>query len=247
MNQALISPRQQALLAAIITEYVETAKPVSSGQLVNREALKVSTATVRNDMVALEEAGWLHQPHTSAGRVPTEAAWKWHVANLHQEKALRQKEQTHLYDVVHAYRHSQQEMMRRLAKMIAELSDEAVILAHGKYDTYYTGLSNLFGQPEFETVNVLQNLSRVVDQMDDVMQKMFDRVDDEIRVMVGRDNPFSPDFGAIVVRYNVPHRRSPGGDRPRHSGVIAILGPLRQDYDEHVALLKHAQHLLKSL
>ncbi len=238
MDTALISPRQQALLAAIITEYVATAKPVSSGQLVNREELTVSPATVRNDMVALEEAGWLHQPHTSAGRVPTEAAWRWHVANLHQDQALRQKEQTHLYEVVHSYRHSQQEMMRRLAKMLAELSDEAVIVAHGKNDTYYTGLSNLFGQPEFEAVNLLLNLSRIVDQMDDVMQKMFDRVDDEIRVMVGRDNPFSPDFGAIIVRYNIPHH---------HSGVLGILGPMRQDYDEHVALLKHTQHLLKSL
>lgn len=233
-----ITPRQQALLAAIITEYVETAKPVSSGQLVQQEDLHVSPATVRNDMAALEEAGYLYQPHTSAGRVPTEAAWKLHVSALHREKALRQKEQTYLDDVVRVYRHSQAEMMRRLAKTIAELADQAVIVAFDKNDTYYTGLSNLFSQPEFDTVNVLQNLSRVVDQMDEVMQTMFDQVDEHIQVMVGHDNPFSPDCGAIIVRYDLPHR---------HSGVIGILGPMRQDYDEHVALLKHTQHLLKLL
>ncbi len=233
-----ITPRQQSLLATIITEYVTTAKPVSSGQLVELEDLGVSPATVRHDMAALEDAGYLYQPHTSAGRVPTEAAWKLHVSALHQEKALRQKEQTYLADVVHAYRHSQAEMMRRLAKTIAELADQAVIVAFDKNDTYYTGLSNLFSQPEFDTVNVLQNLSRVVDQMDEVMQTMFDRVDDHIRVMVGHDNPFSPDCGAIIVRYGQPQR---------HSGVIGILGPMRQDYDEHVALLRHTQHLLRFL
>ena len=238
MSLPALSARQQKLLSAIITEYVDSAKPVSSGHLVARDGLDISAATVRNDMVALEEAGYLMQPHTSAGRIPTEAAWKWFVGNVLTEKTLRQKEQTHLADVIHAYRHTQSELMRRLAKTIAELAEEAVVVSFDKNDNYYTGLSNLFAQPEFEQVNLLQNLSRVVDQMDDVMQRMFDQVDREVQVLVGKDNPFSSDFGTVVARYEIS-----GGP----SGLIGILGPMRQDYDEHLALIKHAQHLLRNL
>lgn len=234
----MISPRQEALLDAIITEYTASAKPVSSGQLVDREELEVSPATVRNDMAVLENAGYLHQPHTSAGRVPTETAWRWYVKRVKGESTVGKREREHLESVAKHRHVSEQEMLRQLAKALAEIIQEAVIVAFDKTDTYYTGLSNLFQQPEFADINVLQNLSKVVDHLDVVMARMYERVGNDVHVLVGRENPFSSSCGTVLGRYVIPKR---------HPGVIGFLGPLRQDYGEHMALLRYTQSLLQTV
>lgn len=243
----MISDRQETLLDTIITEYTTTAKPVSSGQLVGLERLKVSPATVRNDMAALEEAGYLHQPHTSAGRIPTELAWRWFVKRVMPESHVGKREREHLETVAHARRDSEQEMLRRLAKALAEIIGEAVIVAFDKTDTYYTGLSNLFQQPEFEDINILQNLSKVVDHLDDVMAHMYGRVGNDVRVLVGRDNPFSISCGTLLGQYSMAKNSTSAGAGRRSVGVIAFLGPMRQDYSEHLAILRFTQALLQTV
>jgi heat-inducible transcriptional repressor len=77
-----ITERQKLILALIIHTYVETAQPVGSKTLIERYKLESSSATIRNDMVELTEAGLLRQPHTSAGRVPTEEGYRYFVRQL---------------------------------------------------------------------------------------------------------------------------------------------------------------------
>jgi heat-inducible transcriptional repressor len=189
-------------------------------------------------MVALEEAGLLHQPHTSAGRVPTEAAWRWFVKRVMPEETVGKRERDHLQAVTQQHHESEQDMLRKLAKALAEIIDEAVIVAFDRTDTYYTGLSNLFAQPEFADINVLQSLSKVVDHLDEVMAQMFNRVGNDVHVMVGKDNPFSATCGTVIGKYTIPRRTA---------GVISFLGPLRQDYGEHMALLRYTQSLLQTV
>ena len=74
--------RKLSVLRAIVEDYVETREPVGSKALVERHALGVSSATIRNDMAALEEEGLIAQPHTSAGRVPTDAGYRLFVDRL---------------------------------------------------------------------------------------------------------------------------------------------------------------------
>src|SRR3989344_9609825 len=75
----MISERQQKLLERIIRDYVHTAEPVSSKELENSGFLGVSSATIRGEMNELERAGYLEQPHTSAGRIPTDKAYRYYV------------------------------------------------------------------------------------------------------------------------------------------------------------------------
>src|SRR3954447_5280567 len=77
----MLDERKAAILRAVVEEYIETAQPVGSGHIA--PAVNVSSATVRNDMVALEHEGYLRQPHTSAGRVPTEKGYRYFVDSLH--------------------------------------------------------------------------------------------------------------------------------------------------------------------
>src|SRR6186713_825215 len=88
-----ISERQRNILSIIIDEYVTTAHPVASEHIVSRYGLHVSSATVRNDMAELERMGLIVQPHTSAGRVPSDRGYRYFVENLMNPTALPADEQ----------------------------------------------------------------------------------------------------------------------------------------------------------
>ena len=88
----MVEERKLAVLRAIVEDYVSTQEPVGSKALVERHQLGVSPATVRNDMAALEEEGLIAQPHTSAGRVPTDKGYRLFVDRLSQVKPLTQAE-----------------------------------------------------------------------------------------------------------------------------------------------------------
>ena len=84
----MLNDRRLKVLRAIVTDYVSMHEPVGSKALVERHSLDVSPATVRNDMAALEEEGYLAQPHTSAGRIPTDKGYRLFVDKLADIKPL---------------------------------------------------------------------------------------------------------------------------------------------------------------
>src|SRR3546814_15021427 len=85
----MLDDRKAAILRAVVEEYIDTAQPVGSAHVVKAADVKVSSATVRNDMATLENEGYLRQPHTSAGRIPTETGYRFFVDHLGQPAALR--------------------------------------------------------------------------------------------------------------------------------------------------------------
>src|SRR5215470_14461102 len=89
----LLDLRSQAILRAVIDEYVTTANPVGSQALVERYRLGVSSATVRNVLAELESAGLLSHPHTSAGRVPTDNGYRYYVESIVDQVPLPPVEQ----------------------------------------------------------------------------------------------------------------------------------------------------------
>lgn len=230
-----LSTRQEALLGTIISQYIQSAKPVSSGQLVDHDGLAVSPATVRNDMAALTDAGYLQQPHTSAGRIPTETAWRWYLNQEAAGRTLSKRDQTVIKQALESKHGSPEEQIRHVAKTLAELADASVLVAFDRHDTFYTGISNLFRHPEFEQVDLMLNLSQVIDHLDDVVSRVFTKVGDEPTVWIGKDNPFSVVCGTVITRY----RR--GKDT---TGLFGILGPIRQDYPNNLALMRYTQSLL---
>jgi len=233
----MMNTRQEQLLTAILKEYVGTAEPVSSGFLAEKTKLDLSPATIRHELAELEELGFLQQPYTSAGRIPTEKAWRWYTKNLQDQQELQKTKEKDVLEVIHTHRETQSELMRHVARTIAHLAQETVLVGFNRHDTYYTGLSNLFAHPEFEHLDMVQQMSKVIDRFDEVMERMYDQVEEDIQVLVGRDNPFSPECGAILARYRIRD----------HHGVIGILGPIRQDYDQHIAMIRFATKQLNSL
>jgi heat-inducible transcriptional repressor len=91
-NNEELNARKKKILQAVIEEYIQTAEPVSSGSICKNEELKCSSATIRNEMADLEKEGFLEQPHTSSGRVPSEKGYRYYVDELVKDDALTRKE-----------------------------------------------------------------------------------------------------------------------------------------------------------
>lgn len=214
--------RKNALLSAIIKEYLKTAEPVGSKIIVEKYKLDVSSATVRNEMAELEAAGFIAQPYTSAGRIPTAKGYQYYLDNFLGKKSLALKEQQSLDKVLN----QQVDQIRSIAKLLAELSQNAVVATLGENSFYYTGLSNLFRQPEFSNLDLIQNITEVVEHLDEVMGKVNLKVKDGIKIWVGDANPFSADCAALITEY-------------RPQCLLGILGPLRMDYEQNFARLAY--------
>lgn len=121
--------RRFDVLRALVADYVSTNEPVGSKALVERHNLGVSSATVRNDMVALEEEGLIAQPHTSAGRIPTDAGYRLFVDRLHEIKPLTVPERraihTFLDDALDV-----DDVMRRSVRLLAQLTQQVAVMQY---------------------------------------------------------------------------------------------------------------------
>jgi heat-inducible transcriptional repressor len=122
-----ISDRQRVILSIIVEQYVSTAHPVASEQIVNNYNLNVSSATVRNDMADLERAGLIVQPHTSAGRVPTDRGYRYFVTNLMNPTALSQDEQRTIRHQFHQIEMDAEEWVRLAASVLARTVHSAAV------------------------------------------------------------------------------------------------------------------------
>ena len=123
----MLDERKAAILRAVIEEYTETAQPVGSSAVASAADVQVSAATIRNDMVALENAGFLRQPHTSAGRVPTQKGYRHFVDNLDPAR-LAATERRQVASLFGQMRGEIEQVMRETAALLANLTDYAAVV-----------------------------------------------------------------------------------------------------------------------
>ena len=128
MSSETLTERQETILALVVHEYIERARPVGSKRLVDRYSLGVSSATVRNDMAALTETGYLRQPHTSAGRVPTEQGYRYFVARLLGDTELPASEKRLISHQFHQMQSDVDEWVRLAASVLATQSRVASLV-----------------------------------------------------------------------------------------------------------------------
>ncbi|MFH1890825.1 MAG: DeoR family transcriptional regulator [Candidatus Kuenenbacteria bacterium] len=223
-----MNSRQVELFKNIIQEYLLSAKAVGSKFLVDKYSLDVSPATIRNDMVELERQNLISHPHTSAGRIPTEKGYEYYINNYLREKAVASKDKSAL-DSIKSQIQEPDIITKDIAKKIAELTGSAAIVAFSKNNIFYTGLSNLFSQPEFSDINVVYSISEVVDRMDEVIDNIFDDISDT-QIKIGRNNCFSGNCSSILTK---------SGKK-----LFGILGPMRMDYERNLSLINYSKKLI---
>lgn len=217
--------RQELILETIIKEHIATGIPVGSSVLVEKYKLNISSATVRNDMAALERDGYIVQPHTSAGRIPTEGAYILYLEKL-KLKTISNINAKALDDALQA---GDEMAFKETAKQISQLSGNAVFWAFHKHNLYYTGISNLFQQPEFAKINIIHDISEVIDRLDEMINNIIEDTELGLHTRLGTNNPFGSIFGSTFVKYKLQGK----------TGMFGVLGPMRMDYEKTIALVDY--------
>ena len=128
-----LDDRKAAVLRAVVEEYIETAQPVGSGHVVTSSGLAVSAATIRNEMGALERDGYLHQPHTSAGRVPTEKGYRFYVDHL-VPPDLQTADAERVRDFFARAHGEIERMLGQTSGLLSTLTDCAAVVLGPPYD-----------------------------------------------------------------------------------------------------------------
>jgi heat-inducible transcriptional repressor len=130
-----LDERKAAILRAVVEEYVETAQPVGSQTIARAEDLRVSSATVRNEMTILEREGYLAQPHTSAGRVPTDRGYRYFVDHCTQPGALPVGQRRAVADFFASAHQALEELLTETSHLLSRVSRHAALVMGPEPDT----------------------------------------------------------------------------------------------------------------
>jgi len=127
--ERVLDERKRRVLQAVTDDYIQTAEPVGSRNLARKYNLGVSPATIRNEMADLEEEGYLHQPHTSAGRIPSDKGYRYYVDELMARWEPGPAERSAIYREVLAVRRAMEEMIHEAARLLARHTQYASMVA----------------------------------------------------------------------------------------------------------------------
>ncbi|MFH2062809.1 MAG: DeoR family transcriptional regulator [bacterium] len=230
--------RRLKVLEAIVREYLASAEPVGSGTLAGKYDLQVSSATIRNDMAELTEAGLLEQPHTSAGRRPTAQGYRVFVREFVGDgESLAEELRRQVAAAAEQMSRRRQEAARDFARGLAELTGGTVFVSFGDGTACLSGVANLFRQPEFREPDLLREFSDMFDRFDELAAAARRDLDRELSVRIGEENPFCPHLSSVMARWETDD----GLD-----GLFGLLGPTRMDYDLNVGLMRALREELDS-
>lgn len=231
-----MTKRQEEILRAIVEQYAEVASPVGSSLLA--KVFDVSSATIRAEMAELERHGFISQPYTSAGRVPTDKGYRHYVNNLSDSKEVKQESRAEraLTSRVH-HAGLPEQTIRNAVDTLVELTHNLGLATIGD-QLYMSGLSNLFGQPEFMHPGQVQEVARLLDNLEPWLHEAAPNK--PLSVFIGSENPIGRGAGCSLI---ISKFRSPYSDR----SYVGVLGPTRQSYRNVMNLVEHAGKSLERI
>jgi heat-inducible transcriptional repressor len=234
-----MTERQIAILAAIIEQYAEVAVPVGSVTLA--KLFGVSSATIRSEMVRLEEMRLITQPHTSAGRIPTDQGYRMYVNTITEaqvnEPLLLDRSARAIEARVATHGDSKTRAIRSAVDSLVDLTQNLGLATIGD-QLYMNGIGNLFSQPEFMQGNHTQAVARLLDNLEPWLREAAPN--EPLNVYIGSENPIGKTSGASLI---ISRFRSPYSDR----SYIGVLGPTRQSYGKVMRLVRHAGAMLEEV
>ncbi len=229
-----MTERQTLLLSAIVEQYAEVASPVGSSLLA--KVFNVSSATIRAEMAELEKLGFIHQPHTSAGRVPTDKGYRFYVNNMTEavETTAERRGERALTARVGGGGLPER-TIRNAVDTLVELTHNLGLATIGD-QLYMGGLANLFGQPEFIGGAQVQQVASLLDNLEPWLREAAPNK--PLSVYIGAENPIgrSAQCSLIISKF-----RSPYSDE----SYIGVLGPTRQSYRDVMTLVRGAGEALE--
>ncbi len=212
--------------------YVETAEPVGS-RYISRK-LNLSSATIRNVMADLEDLGYIMQPHTSAGRSPTDKGYRYYIESLMHVKNVNMLEaKRSVKDQYGVAVRSIEDILERTSYMISNVTNYVGLTLSSQYDKLYLdGTSHIIEQPEFRDLRKLYALLKCLEhksELVDLLKNDFET--DGVTIHIGKEN-FSNslnDCSIVTKGYKV---------KGKASGRLGVIGPKRMVYEKVIPMVE---------
>lgn len=233
-----MTERQIAILAAIVEQYAEVAAPVGSVMLA--KLFEVSSATIRAEMARLEEMGFIAQPHTSAGRIPTDKGYRFYVNQASQaaeQTPAKVDRSARAIDTRLSRAGRPDVAIRTAVDSLVELTQNVGLATIGD-QLYMSGFGRLFMQPEFLGGGPVQEVASLLDNLEPWLRETAPN--EPLSVYIGQENPVGKASGCtlIISRFNSPYSAR---------SYIGVLGPTRQSYRQVMALVQHTGRALEEV
>jgi heat-inducible transcriptional repressor len=229
-----MTERQQKILRAVVEEYAEVASPVGSSMLA--KLFNVSSATIRSEMAELERLGFIKQPHTSAGRIPTDKGYRHYVNQTTEDGDTDSPSgSTRALTARIGEGSVPERAIKNTVDTLVELTQNLGVATIGN-QLYMSGLSNLFGQPEFINSGQVKEVAKLLDNLEPWLREAAPNK--PLSVYIGKENPIGRSAGCTLI---ISKFRSPYSDK----SFIGVLGPTRQSYKEVMSLVQNAGHMLE--
>lgn len=220
----VFSDRKIDILDFIIRDYIKHGVPVASGRVHKKTSINAAPATIRNIMCGLDDDGYLKQPHTSGGRIPTNKAYRYFVDSLIDIKEPH-KVEDEIFDEM-------DRAMSEATKLFTVMADFGE-----KKSLHFYGARQLLEEPEFEDHDLMQSFASIFDNLYETAD-VYRQAMDEERVFIGRENPIKETQMMSVVGGRVNNKNS--------ESVLLIIGPTRMDYEHNCSTLRYFFQKLKS-
>lgn len=228
-----ITERQEKILNKLIEDYVLSAQPISSEFLEKKHGFGLSSATLRIEMQKLTDGGYLIQPHTSSGRVPTDKGYRFFVDRLLKK---RKKD----IDIKGWLEDDMQDAIKFLQSLTRKLAAESQSLVFsylkGEDIFWKEGWQKILREPEFGDQDYALNFVKFLEDFEKDIED-FD-VNAGIKIYIGRENPFNKasDFSMIFSSCRLPESKQ---------GIFSLVGPKRMDYGRNINLINSLTELLE--
>lgn len=233
--------RKELILGVIVKRYIDSAKPVSSSEIANDFKVKVSTATIRNEMKELEDDGFISQPYTSAGRIPTDKGYRYFVDTLMREKELNRNEQRELQTELLKLKAQNNRMAKSMAKMLSHMSSNLALSGIVDSESVWDfGMSELLRNPEFKESDKVCQVVELLEYIDENVERLSSQVHDKsIEIYIGNENPLTKIESCSMILSGIEF---PSGEK----GIVAVVGPTRMKYSKNISLVKYIKKMLGS-
>lgn len=238
-----LTSRQEEVLTAVVHLYVKMGEPVSSKQLCEGSGFDCSPATLRNEMAALEEEGYLLHEHTSSGRIPTDKGYR-HFVDIHGRRDLSKRDQVRLQEEFVRLQARYARLARITAKLLAQeghgIGFSSVPEAGLSFES---GLADLLRGAQSEAGEAGEELTEAaeaIEQLDEHSGEILDELErrgTDLEVYIGGENPH---FQFKHVSMLLAPAQFPDGSR----GFVALVGPKRMPYGRNMSVMQEIQKLL---
>ena len=228
----MTTDRRLEILRAIVDEYVETQEPVGSKAIADKRALGISPATIRNEMAVLEEEGLITQPHTSAGRIPTDRGYRLFVDKLATVKPLSTAERRAIETFLHGA-DDLEDLLSRSAKMLADITKQVAVVKYphlgdiqGREKMVISGTAHLARAGEDMRLPLSPILEALEEQV--VLLGLLNEAQSTVHVTIGSEQREAnlQSTSLVTVEYGI---------EGNSLGALGVLGPTRMDYANSIA------------